>query len=489
MHTKSIKQIIADLKTRQYTCVDLVQYFLARCKKYQPKLNSFITIADRTALAKASELDFQLAKSARHTLSQLFSIPIAHKDNLCTRGLQTTAASKMLANFIPPYDATCVTRLARSGAINLGKTNMDEFAMGSSNETSFFGPVANPWDLLRVPGGSSGGSAAAVAARLVLGATGTDAGGSVRQPSAFCGVTGIKPTFGLASRHGMIGFAPSLEQIGICARSAEDVAILLNAMLGFDPLDANSVVHDNSDFTLSLNEKLHGLTVGLPRQCFKESLSQNVSTHIDAALLVFTKMGIKIKEINLPHLEYALATYHTIASAECSSSLARFDGVRFGFRDSAALTSLDEMYAKSRNESFGREVKRRIMLGTYVLSRDYSFAYYLQAQKVRRLICSDFHEAFKEVDVILTPTTADTAFRFGEKTKDPVKMYASDMYTLPANLAGLPAISIPMGFSTDGLPTSLQLIGSHFAEAKLLNVAHQYQQHTDWHKRIPKDFT
>ena len=433
------------------------------------------------ALEQAKKAD-QMLKQGMAT--PLTGIPIAQKDIFCTKGIKTSCGSKMLDNFIAPYDATLVEKLNKAGAVMLGKTNMDEFAMGSSNETSFYGPVKNPWDLQRVPGGSSGGSAAAVAARLALGATGTDTGGSIRQPAAFCGITGLKPTYGRISRFGMVAFASSLDHAGPIAQTAKDCALLLQYMAGFDEKDSTSINEPVPDYCATLNDKLNNLTFGVPKEFFDNRLEPTMAAAIQNAIKQFEQLGVKIKPISLPNLHLSIPVYYVIAPAECSSNLARYDGVRFGHRASNP-TDLEDLYKRSRSEGFGNEVKRRIMIGTYVLSAGYYDAYYLKAQKVRRIIADDFKQAFKEVDLIIGPTTPEPAFIIGAKA-DPISMYLADIYTCAANLAGLPGISIPAGFINQ-LPVGLQLIGNYFTEAKILNVAHQYQQATDWHQQLPKD--
>lgn len=483
MHRHSISQLKQQLATGEISAQELTEYFLKRSHDAQTSLNSFITIDDEGALKQAQEADKRLKNQESDSL---LGIPIAHKDIFCTQGLLTSCASKMLSNFIAPYDATAVSKLQAAGAICLGKTNMDEFAMGSSNETSFYGPVKNPWHLDHVPGGSSGGSAAAVAAGLVCAATGTDTGGSIRQPAALCGVTGIKPTYGLVSRFGMIAFASSLDQGGVIARSAADTAIVLEAMAGYDDKDATSAKTDTpTNYLDTINQSLDGLTVGLPKEFFTDALSPALATLLDAAMAEYKRLGVNFKEISLPHSEYAIPTYYIITPSECSSNLARYDGIRFGYR-AENPKDLADLYRRTRGEGFGHEVKRRILIGTYTLSAGYYDAYYLQAKKVRQLISNDFQDAFKEVDVILCPTTPSTAFKIGEKITDPVSMYYSDLYTIAVNLAGLPAMSLPCGFSA-GLPGGMQLIANYYQEAKLLNVAHQYQCVTDWHQQHPAE--
>jgi aspartyl-tRNA(Asn)/glutamyl-tRNA(Gln) amidotransferase subunit A len=478
----TVAELSASLKAGSISSVELTRAFLARIEQYQRELNAFITISPERALAQASEADERLRAGKGGPLT---GIPIAHKDIFCTRDEKTTCGSRMLANFVSPYDATVVQRLREAGAVTLGKTNMDEFAMGSSNETSFFGPVRNPWDRGRVPGGSSGGSAAAVAARLAPAATGTDTGGSIRQPAALCGITGIKPTYGRVSRYGMIAFASSLDQGGVFAVSAEDASLLLSAMAGFDERDSTSVELPVPDYTAGLATPLKGLRIGVLREFF-QGLDASIAQLIHAALDALRAQGAVLKEVSLPHLPLSVPTYYVVAPAECSSNLARFDGVRYGYRCEKPK-DLQDLYLRSRGEGFGAEVKRRIMIGTYVLSAGYYDAYYLKAQQVRALIASDFERAFHEVDVVIGPTTPTTAFELGAKTQDPVTMYLNDIYTIGANLAGLPAMSLPCGFS-EGLPVGLQIVGPHFAEGRLLNVAHQYQRESDWHLRVPRGF-
>lgn len=483
MHYKTIAELSRELSAKKISSVELTQYFLDRIKQYDDKLNSFITVTPEDAMKDAKRADEWLAAGKGGPLT---GIPIAQKDIFCTKGVKTSCGSKMLDNFISPYNATVIQKFNEAGAVLLGKTNMDEFAMGSSNETSYYGPVRNPWDLERIPGGSSGGSAAAVAAYLTPGATGTDTGGSIRQPAALSGITGIKPTYGRVSRYGMIAYASSLDQGGPMTRTAEDAAMLLNAMSGFDPHDSTSVDNPVPDFTASLNDSIAGLRIGLPKEFFGEGLDSDVAKAVDAAIKEYEKLGATVHEIHLPNTALSIPAYYVIAPAECSSNLARFDGVRYGHRcDSPA--DLEDLYKRSRSEGFGNEVKRRIMVGTYALSAGYYDAYYLKAQKVRGLIRQDFIDAFKKVDVIAGPTSPTAAFKLGEKTDDPISMYLSDIYTIAVNLAGLPGISIPAGF-TNGLPIGLQLIGNYFEESKLLNAAHQYQKVTDWHTRTPEGF-
>lgn len=483
MHNKTIAELSRDLAAKKISSVELTQHFLDRIKQFDGQLNSFITVTADEALKDAKRADEWLAAGKAGPLT---GIPIAQKDIFCTKGIKTSCGSKMLDNFISPYDATVVQKFKEAGTVLLGKTNMDEFAMGSSNENSYYGPVKNPWDLERIPGGSSGGSAAAVAACLTPGATGTDTGGSIRQPAALSGITGIKPTYGRVSRYGMIAYASSLDQGGPMARTAEDAAILLNTMSGFDPHDSTSVDEPVPDYTATLNDSIAGLRIGLPKEFFGEGLDSDIAKAVEAAIKEYEKLGATVHEIHLPNTALSIPAYYVIAPAECSSNLARFDGVRYGHRcDNPA--DLEDLYKRSRSEGFGNEVKRRIMVGTYALSAGYYDAYYLKAQKVRGLIRRDFMEAFQKVDIIAGPTSPTAAFKLGEKTSDPISMYLSDIYTIAVNLAGLPGISIPAGFSNQ-LPVGLQLIGNYFAEAKLLNAAHQYQKVTDWHTRTPEGF-
>jgi len=483
MHSETVAQLKEGLRARRYSAVELARSLLARIERAQPELNAFISIETEQALAAAAEADRRLAAGNAPPLT---GVPIAHKDIFCAAGSRTTCGSRMLANFVSPYDATVVARLRAAGAVVLGKTNMDEFAMGSSNENSYFGPVRNPWDLTRVPGGSSGGSAAAVAARLVPAATATDTGGSIRQPAALCGVTGLKPTYGRVSRYGMIAFASSLDQAGVLARSAEDVALLLGAMAGFDARDSTSVERAVPDYVAGLNQPLRGLRIGLLKEFFDAGLDPNIEVLLRTALEQLRAQGAVLQEVSLPNLPLSVPTYYVVAPAECSSNLARFDGVRFGHRCENPR-DLKDLYERSRGEGFGPEVKRRIMTGTYVLSAGYYDAYYLKAQRVRALIAADFARAFETVDVLISPTTPTAAFELGAKTSDPVTMYLNDIYTIGANLAGLPAISIPCGF-VNALPAGLQIVGPHFAEERLLNVAHRYQQESDWHQRAPEAY-
>jgi len=484
MYQHSLSFLSKALQEKTCSSVELAKIYLNRIHKLDYKLNSFITVLDEDQILKAAQKADAKRAEGKHT--PLTGIPIAHKDIFCTKDIKTSCASKMLDNFIAPYDATVVTKLKKAGMVLLGKTNMDEFAMGSSNETSYYGPVKNPWNLKTIPGGSSGGSAAAIAARLVPATTGTDTGGSIRQPAAMCGLTGIKPTYGRVSRYGMIAFASSLDQAGPMAQSAEDCALLLQAMAGMDTKDSTSMDKAVPDYHASISHNLHGVRIGLPKEFFAAGLDAAVQKKIEEAIEALKKLGASFKEISLPTTNLSLPVYYIIAPAECSSNLARFDGVRFGYRCNEPK-NLNDLYKRSRSEAFGAEVQRRILIGTYVLSSGYYDAYYIKAQKIRRLIAEDFKKAFTEVDVILSPTTPSTAFKLNEKITDPVSMYLSDIYTLCANLAGLPALSMPAGLVND-LPVGVQLIGNYFTEAKLLNVAHQYQRITDWHKLIPTEF-
>ncbi|MEI6413035.1 MAG: Asp-tRNA(Asn)/Glu-tRNA(Gln) amidotransferase subunit GatA [Pseudomonadota bacterium] len=471
------------LSRRAFSSVELTQYFLDRIERHNFSLNAFITVTPERALDQARAADQRLA---RGETGPLLGIPMAHKDIFCTQGVLTSCGSRMLSHFVAPYQATVVERLERAGAVMLGKTNMDEFAMGSSNETSYYGPVRNPWDRERVPGGSSGGSAAAVAAGLAVAATATDTGGSIRQPAALCGLTGLKPTYGRVSRYGMIAFASSLDQGGPLARSAEDAALLLQIMAGFDPRDSTSVDQPVPDYRAGFDQALTGLRLGLPEEFFGDGLDPRVAASIEVAVDELKRLGARICPLSLPNTGLAVPTYYVLAPAECSSNLARFDGVRFGHRCDQPADLLD-LYRRSRSEGFGSEVKRRIMIGTYVLSTGYYDAYYLKAQRLRRLIAEDFRRAFESVDVILGPTSPTPAFRLGERTADPVTMYLSDIYTIAVNLAGVPALSMPVALA-DGLPVGLQMIGNYFDEARLLQVAHRLQQATDWHRQAPAGF-
>jgi len=484
MTESTIKELADLLASGKSSSVELCQDYLARISARNPDLNAFITVDAERTLAEARAAD---ARRGAGQAGPLTGVPIAHKDIFCAEGWLTTCGSKMLHNFVSPYDAHVISQFKVAGMPCLGKTNMDEFAMGSSNETSHYGPVKNPWDTARVPGGSSGGSAACVAAGLAPAATGTDTGGSIRQPAALCGITGLKPTYGVVSRYGMIAFASSLDQAGPMARTAEDCAFLLNVMAGFDQRDSTSLEREQEDYARDLARPLAGLRIGLPKEFFGEGLTGDTATAVQAAIEQFRKLGATTVEVSLPNSGLSVAAYYVIAPAEASSNLSRFDGVRYGYRtpDYADLT---DMYEKTRAEGFGAEVKRRIMIGTYVLSHGYYDAYYIQAQKLRRLIAQDFAEAYRQCDVILGPTAPTTAFKLGEKADDPVQMYLSDIYTIAVNLAGLPGMSLPCGFDGQGLPIGLQLIGDYFSEARMLNVAHQYQLATDWHLRTPGGF-
>ena len=493
MINKSLKQLSAMLTEKQVSSVELTQAFLTRIEQHNKEINAYISLNHDKTLAQAKHADAMIASN---TASALTGIPIAQKDIFVAKGWKTTCGSKMLENFIGPYDAGVIERFDAVGAVNLGKTNMDEFAMGSSNETSYFGKVQNPWDRLRVPGGSSGGSAAAVAARLCVAATGTDTGGSIRQPASLCGLSGLKPTYGLVSRYGMIAFASSLDQAGPMAKSCEDMALMMNVMTGFDARDSTSLNREKEDYTLEIgkldklgaDKPLAGLRVGLPKEYFTEGLGPDVAKVIEAAIAEYRKLGAEIVDVSLPNTMLSIPVYYVLAPAEASSNLSRFDGVRYGHR-AAEYTDLMDMYCKSRAQGFGAEVKRRILIGTYVLSAGYFDAYYLKAQKIRRLIAQDFAEAFKKCDIILGPTAPSTAFKAGEKADDPVAMYLQDIYTIAVNLAGLPGMSIPAGFvEQDGksLPVGLQIIGNYFDEARMLQAGHAYQQSTDWHTRAPE---
>ncbi len=481
MHDKTISQLSGSLQSGDFSSVELTTHLLDRVERLGPQLNAFVTVTGELALEQARAAD---QRRSAGDAGPLNGIPIVHKDLFCTDGVLTTCASRILDNFVSPYDATVVGKLKQAGTVMLGKTNMDEFAMGSSNENSCFGPVKNPWDDTRVPGGSSGGSAAAVAARLLPGATGTDTGGSIRQPAALTGITGLKPTYGRVSRYGMVAFASSLDQAGTLTRSAEDAAMMLGTMAGFDPRDSTSAEKDVPDYRATLDDSLDGLRIGVPTEFFDDGLTPANKTAVENAIRELEKLGAKINEIRLPNLGLSVPTYYVVAPAECSSNLSRFDGVRFGHR-AEKYVDLTDLYKKTRGQGFGAEVKRRIMTGTYVLSAGYYDAYYLKAQKVRQLIAADYAEAFKSVDLIAGPTTPTPAFELGAKTDDPITMYLNDIYTIGANLAGLPGMSIPCGF-VDDLPVGLQIVGTHFSEARLLNVAHRYQQVTDWHTRAPE---
>jgi aspartyl-tRNA(Asn)/glutamyl-tRNA(Gln) amidotransferase subunit A len=487
MHTLTVTELAAGLRARKFSSLELTLHLLGRIERLGPQLNAFVTVTADRALDDARAADELLARGEGGPLT---GVPIVHKDIFCTDGIRTTCSSRMLENFIAPYDATVVARWRAAGTVLLGKTNMDEFAMGSSNETSYFGPVKNPWDHARVPGGSSGGSAAAVAACLAPAATGTDTGGSIRQPAALTNLTGMKPTYGRVSRYGMIAFASSLDQAGVLTRSVADAAVLLEAMAGFDPRDSTSVDKPVPHYAAELDRPLKGLRIGLIGEFFGAGLDPAVEKCVRAAIDVLQREGASVSELSLPSLPLSVPTYYVVAPAECSSNLSRFDGVRFGHRCESPKDLLD-LYKRSRGEGFGAEVKRRIMTGTYVLSAGYYDAYYLKAQKARALIAADFARAFGEVDVVLSPTAPTAAFPLGAKTSDPIAMYLNDIYSIAANLAGLPAISIPCGFVEDGgseLPVGLQLVGPHFGESVLLSASHQYQRLTDWHKRLPEAY-
>jgi len=483
LHEQSITQLGAALRARELSSTELTRHMLQRIKSHDAALNSFVTVTEDLALAQAEAADRRIAAGEAGPLT---GIPIAHKDIFCTRDVRTSCGSRMLENFFSPYDATVVENLQRAGAVMLGKTNMDEFAMGSSNETSWFGPVRNPWDRDTVPGGSSGGSAAAVAARLCMAATGTDTGGSIRQPAALTGVTGLKPTYGRCSRWGMIAFASSLDQAGPMTRSAEDAALMLAAMAGFDERDSTSAQRPVDDYPGALGGDIRGLRIGVVKEFMEGGLEAGVAASVTAALDELKRLGADVVEISLPNAGLSVPAYYVVAPAECSSNLARFDGVRYGHRCSEPK-DLEDLYRRSRSEGFGPEVKRRIMIGTYALSAGYYDAYYLKAQKVRQLIADDFRRAFGQCDVIAGPTAPGTAFRLGDKADDPVSMYLQDIYTIAVNLAGLPGMSIPAPPS-GGMPVGLQLIGNYFDEARLLNVAHRLQLATDWHRQAPAGF-
>jgi aspartyl-tRNA(Asn)/glutamyl-tRNA(Gln) amidotransferase subunit A len=483
MHHQTVAELAAGLQAGDFSSEELTTVFLDRIERFDPPLNAFISVTGERAMAQARAADRRLQAGEGEPLT---GIPLVHKDIFCTLGVRTSCASRMLDNFIAPYNATVVERLDAAGTVMLGKTNMDEFAMGSSSETSFYGPVHNPWDLQAVPGGSSGGSAAAVAARLTPAATGTDTGGSIRQPAALCGITGLKPTYGRVSRWGMIAYASSLDQGGPMARTAEDLALLLQVMAGFDERDSTSAPEPVPDYRATLANGLDGLRIGLPKEYFSAGLDHQVGRVIEDAVAEYQRLGARVEEISLPNSQLAIPAYYVVAPAECSANLARLDGVRYGYRCQQPRDLLD-LYTRSRGEGFGAEVKRRIMIGTYALSAGYYDAYYLKAQQIRRLIRDDFSRAFKQVDVIMGPTSPTVAFNLGEKVDDPVTMYLSDIYTIAVNLAGLPALSLPVGF-VHGRPVGLQLIGNYFVEARLLNIAHRYQQISDWHQRAPAGF-
>lgn len=477
----SLRQLSALLASKKISSAELTGEFLQRAHSLNSEYNAFITLDEEASLTQARSADAAIAAGRATPLT---GIPVAQKDIFCTKGWRTTCGSRMLANFISPYDADVIERFNAAGAVTIGKTNMDEFAMGSSNETSFYGPVKNPWDTAAVPGGSSGGSACAVAARMAPGATGTDTGGSIRQPAALCGISGLKPTYGRVSRYGMIAFASSLDQGGPMAKSAEDLALMLNVMAGFDARDSTSLQREPEDYTRILEKPLEGLRIGLPREYFVKEINDDVARAVDDALAEYRKLGAKTVEVSLPTTKLSVPVYYVLAPAEASSNLSRFDGVRYGYR-APDYADLNDMYRKSRAQGFGAEVKRRILIGTYVLSHGYYDAYYIQAQKLRRLIAQDFTEAFARCDIIMGPTSPTVAFDLGEKSSDPVQMYLSDAYTIAVNLAGLPGMSIPVGFGYKNRPVGLHLVGNYFAEARMLNAAHQYQLVTDWHMRTP----
>jgi aspartyl-tRNA(Asn)/glutamyl-tRNA(Gln) amidotransferase subunit A len=483
LHQQTLTQLAAGLDKGEYSSLEVTRALLDRIESLNSTLNAFITLTAERALEAAELADAARAAGNGGALSGL---PIVHKDIFCTRDVLTTCGSRMLENFVSPYDATVVERLAAAGAVMLGKSNMDEFAMGSSNETSYYGPVQNPWDLERSPGGSSGGSAAAVAGRLAPAATGTDTGGSIRQPAALSGIFGIKPTYGRVSRYGMIAFASSLDQAGVLTRCSADAAMLLGVMAGFDKRDSTCVEHPVPDYVAALDESLAGLRVGVVRQHFDSGLDDGCASAVRGALTVLESLGATLVDVDLPNLDLSVPTYYVVAPAECSSNLSRFDGVRFGHRAKDA-DDLFDLYCRSRGEGFGAEVKRRIMTGTYVLSAGYYDAYYLKAQQVRQLIADDFGKAFETVDVIAGPTSPTPAFKLGDKTDDPITMYLNDIYTIGANLAGLPGVSAPCGF-VDGLPVGLHLVGPHFSEDVLLRCTHQYEQQTAWHEACPEAF-
>ena len=481
LHELTLKEQLEGLKNLNFSSVELTDHYLKRIKAIDPDINSYITVTEELALSQAKEAD---TRYNNNNPLDLDGIPLAHKDIFCTENILTTCGSKMLSDFIAPYSSTVVSKFVEKGTVMLGKTNMDEFAMGSSNETSYFGPVKNPWNKEYVPGGSSGGSAACVAARLAPAATATDTGGSIRQPAALCGLTGIKPTYGRVSRYGMIAFASSLDQGGVLTRSAEDAAILMNTMSGYDPKDSTSLNVDVPDFTQEIDKPISGIKIGLPIEFFDQEMPDFVRKATNDAIDVFKELGAEIKEISFPNIDLSLPVYYVLAPAECSANLSRYDGVRYGYRCESPK-DIEDLYMRTREEGFGSEVKRRILIGTYALSAGFYDAYYLKAQKCRRLIANDFQEAFNSVDVILSPTTPGTSFKAGEKTNDPIEMYLQDIFTIPANLAGLPGISFPCGSHKD-LPLGLQLVGNSLQEGKLHMAAHHFQKITNWHKNMPK---
>jgi len=484
VHRATLKELAARLASKEASSVEMTRYFLGRIAKLGKPLNAFITIDEEKSLAQASAADLRIARGEAGPLT---GIPIAHKDLFCARGWLTTCGSKILSNFVAPYDSHVIERFGAAGAVILGKTNMDEFAMGSSNENSFFGPVKNPWDLAAVPGGSSGGSAASVAARIAPAATGTDTGGSIRQPASFTGVSGLRPTYGRVSRYGMVAFASSLDQGGALGKDAGDLAAMLGVMAGFDPRDSTSAERPVDDYLGKLGTGVKGLTIGVPREYFSKELDADVAAAVRAAIAEFAKLGAKVVEVSLPNQHLSVPAYYVIAPAEASSNLSRYDGVRYGYR-APDFRDLADMYRKTRAQGFGAEVKRRILVGTYVLSHGYYDAYYLQAQKIRRLVANDFAAAFRECDLIVGPVAPTVAFDIGAKAGDAVQMYLADLYTIPVNLAGLPGLSIPCGFGAKGRPVGLQVIGNYFDEARMLAAAHAYQQATDWHGRIAPAF-
>jgi aspartyl-tRNA(Asn)/glutamyl-tRNA(Gln) amidotransferase subunit A len=477
----TLSELAQALARKEVSSVELTRVFLERAQRLNPELNAFVTLNPEASLAQARAADKRIAAGQAQALT---GIPVALKDIFCTKGWLTTCGSKILSNFVAPYDAHVVEKLHGAGAVSLGKTNMDEFAMGSSSETSHYGPVRNPWERDAVPGGSSGGSAAAVAARLVPVALGTDTGGSIRQPAALCGISGLKPTYGVVSRYGMVAFASSLDQCGPMAKSAADLAVLLSAVAGYDARDSTSLERPSEDYGRELERSIMGLRIGLPKEFFGDGLAADVGRAVQGAVDEYRRLGCRVVEVSLPQTRLSVPAYYVLAPAEASSNLARFDGVRYGYR-APEYADLRDMYMKTRARGFGAEVKRRILIGTYVLSHGYYDAYYLQAQKVRRLIALDFAEAFKRCDVIMGPTAPTTAFKLGTKTADPVQMYLNDIYTVPAPLAGIPALSIPCGFGDADLPIGLQIMGNYFQESRMLGVAHQYQRATDWHLRMP----
>jgi aspartyl-tRNA(Asn)/glutamyl-tRNA(Gln) amidotransferase subunit A len=481
---RTLARLSRDLRERRLSSVELTRECLDRIARHDGRLNAFITVDAERSLAQARAADERIA---RGEAAPLTGIPIAHKDLFCARGWLTTCGSKMLANFVSPYDAHVIEQFDAAGAVLLGKTNMDEFAMGSSNESSHFGAVRNPWDTRAVPGGSSGGSAAAVAARLAPAATGTDTGGSIRQPASFTGTCGLRPTYGRVSRYGMVAFASSLDQGGALATTAEDLAMVLEVMAGFDARDSTCVDRPRDDYVGGLGAGVRGLRIGLPRQYFTDALARDVAAPILAAIEELKKLGATVVDVDLPNQHLSVPVYYVLAPAEASSNLSRFDGVRYGHR-AASYSDLADMYAKSRAEGFGDEVKRRIMIGTYVLSHGYYDAYYLQAQRLRRLIARDFTEAFARCDLIMGPAAPTVAYDLGAKSTDPVQMYLDDLYTIPINLAGLPGMSIPCGFGAGGRPVGLQIVGNYWQEARMLSAAHAFQQVTDWHEKRPPGF-